>query len=132
MDLRPGVNLTTVGKLAQDREAALSCGAAVFDLATARGSTRQAFFDAVRAALPLDPPLVRSQSWDTLSDSVWGGLDSLDTRTIVITWRDASTFKDVAPAEFEIASSTLHDVAERLASWEATDGEPKQVSVLLA
>jgi hypothetical protein len=82
------VNVTTVGKLAQDREAALSCGAAVFDLATARGSTRQAFFDAVRAALPLDPPLVRSQSWDALSDSVWGGLDSLDTRTIVITWRE--------------------------------------------
>ena len=124
--------MTTAGKLAQARDAALSSGAAVFDLVTAGGSIRQAFFDAVGGALPLDPPLVGSRSWDALSDSVWGGLDSLDTRAIVITWRDASTFKDVAPWEFEIASSILHDLVKRLASWEATYGEPKQVSVLLA
>src|SRR5215470_6058988 len=58
MQLRPGVNMTTAGKLAQARDAALSSGAAVFDLVTAGGSTRQAFFDAVGGALPLDPPLV--------------------------------------------------------------------------
>lgn len=32
------------------------------------------FFEAVRAVLPLDPPLVLNKVWDALSDSIWEGL----------------------------------------------------------
>lgn len=114
------------------RAAALSAGATVFELRTPGVASREAFFDAVRETLPLDPPLLGSSSWDALSDSLWEGLYSLDTRNIVIIWRDASAFRAKAPEEFKIASSVLGDVSEAIASPDATCGEPKQLSVLLA
>ncbi|MFJ5230140.1 hypothetical protein ACIQBJ_09595 [Kitasatospora sp. NPDC088391] len=40
-------------------------------------SDRAGFFDAVRDAFPMAPPLLGRHSWDALSDSPSGGL--LDT-----------------------------------------------------
>ena len=43
----------------------------VIELSTAGGSGRKAFFDAVRSAAPLDPPVTSELSWDALEDSLW-------------------------------------------------------------
>jgi hypothetical protein len=44
------------------------------------------FFEAMKALLPLDPPLVGNRSWDALSDSLWSGLDQLAADNIAIVW----------------------------------------------
>ena len=112
------------------RAEAQAKGAASFELRT-RAATRDAFFDAAREGLPLDPPVLGSKSWDALADSIWAGLDGVGTRDVAIAWLGASNFKELAPAEFHIAYEILKSLTERLSSWEATDGEPKQITVLL-
>ncbi|WP_211272879.1 hypothetical protein, partial [Kitasatospora setae] len=51
-------------------------------------ATRAALFDAIRHALPLDPPLLGHHSWDALEDSLFGGLHEAPTRTPLITFTD--------------------------------------------
>lgn len=121
----------TAEEVAGARDQAVANGDAVFELAP-KDNTRQSLFDAVRTSLPLDPPVEGSRSWDALSDSIFGGLHLVDARTILITWADASKFRDAAPAEFVVVSGILDDVANLLANWEATYGEPKRVAVALA
>ncbi|MFC9399274.1 barstar family protein [Streptomyces sp. NPDC057027] len=107
-------------------------GVPVFTLSTAGRTDKEAFFEAVREALPLDPPLGTFRMvWDGLSDSVWGGLHGLESPRVVIVWPDA---RPVAGAEgdFWIALSILRDVAESLAEVRYTGGRPTQVSVYVA
>src|ERR1700722_16146664 len=59
---------------------------------------RASFFDAVRATLPLDPPLLGTRSWDALSDSLWEGLRTLDTDRVLIIWPNSTTMARAAPA----------------------------------
>lgn len=92
---------------------------------------REAFFDAVRSTLPLDPPLISSRSWDALSDSLWEGIRSLDANRVVILWPDSPLFSERAPHEFDIATSVLADVARSLADPEATRGRPVEVSIYI-
>ncbi|MCX5395334.1 barstar family protein [Streptomyces sp. NBC_00094] len=107
-------------------------GVPVFTLATAGRTDKEAFFGAVREALPLDPSLGTFRMvWDALSDSVWGGLHELKSPRVVIVWPDA---RPVAGAEgdFWIALSILRDVAASLAEARDTSGRPTQVSVYVA
>lgn len=129
MALTAGVHeVTGVGAdlAAAEAEAA---GARVFELVTTDASDRADFFDAVRAALPLDPPLTQSTNWNALADSLWNGIDSLDDQTIVITWRGAADLRVRSPRDFAMAMAVLGDVASSLGSWEHTNGEPKEVCV---
>src|SRR5207237_6274213 len=91
--------------------------------------TRADFFEQVRGDLPLDPPLIGSQSWDALADSLWGGIDSADASVVAIIWKGASDLRRNAPEDFAIAMSVFRDLASSLAKWEDTDGEPKKVCV---
>ena len=129
--MKPGVTWMKEDEVARACQLALANGAAVFEFKSGPATTA-GLFEAIRGSLPLDPPVIGSSSWDALSDSLWGGLDSLDQREVVLAWLGASEFKTVAPAEFEIAADILRTVAEGLGSWEATYGEPKRVTVLLA
>ncbi|MER5804921.1 MULTISPECIES: barstar family protein [Streptomyces] len=107
-------------------------GYRVYSITTADGSGRAAFFNAVRAALPLDPPVVSSRSLDALSDSLWGGIQSTDDQKIAIIWEDSSRFFEGSPEEFEDACSVLAEVAESLADRTFTAGQPKQVRVFVS
>ncbi|MFI8289749.1 hypothetical protein EAO71_14775 [Streptomyces sp. ms191] len=114
------------------RDEAARQGAPVFTLSTAGRTDKEAFFGAVREALPLDPPLgTFGMVWEALSDSVWGGLHELKSPRVVIVWPDA---RPVAGAEgdFWVALSILRDVAESLAEARYTGGRPTQVSVYVA
>jgi hypothetical protein len=92
---------------------------------------REAFFDAVRGTLPLDPPLMSSRSWDALSDSLWEGIRSLGANRVVVLWPDSSLFSEGAPREFDIATSVLADVARSLADPETTRGRPVEMSIYI-
>jgi RNAse (barnase) inhibitor barstar len=92
---------------------------------------RTSFFDEVRATLPLEPPLLRSQGWDALSDSLWEGLFEHTSKKILIVWPGASNMRNSAPSEFELAIGVLADVAKAISDPRFTCGQPKEVSVLV-
>jgi hypothetical protein len=131
MKLQPG--LTTIENMNVDAlvKQAKEEGRATYVLPGTEIRSSQSFFEAIRAALPLDPPIVGSRSWDALSDSLWGGLDSLDATRVLILWPNSSAMRRSAPDDYELAASVLADVATSLGDPNATDGNPKEVSVLL-
>ena len=88
------------------------------------------FFDAVRASLPLNPPIFSSDNWDALSDSIWNGLDESDTNRILIVRSNSDRLKE-SPKDFETALYVLQDITETIASPELTVGRPKELTVLL-
>lgn len=104
---------------------------AVIELSTIGGSGRKAFFDAVRSAVRLDPPVVGERSWDALEDSLWEGLFQRPERRIVIAWRDASDYAARSPEDYEVAISVLSSVGDLLADERATTGRPKEVEVYI-
>ena len=89
---------------------------------------QESFFEAVKAVIPLDPPLIGNRSWDALSDSLWGGLDGIDTKRIAIVWPQVDL---AAPYELEIALSIFEELIYSLGDAEATNGSPKEVCVLI-
>jgi Barstar (barnase inhibitor) len=121
------------GEAFDARERALRAWAdVVLDLRTWRGGSRKAFFDAVRIAVELDPPVQSERSWDALADSMWEGIFNLPSRSVLIIWRDAAMFRAQAPQEFDVAAAVLVDTATSLADPEGTVGEPKDVRVLIS
>jgi hypothetical protein len=132
MALNPGVHEVNTAELESAVVEASTTGAPVFALSTGGSSTRADFFDAVRASLPLDPPLIGSKSWDALSDSIWGGIDGIDAPVLLITWTGAADLRRTAPEEFAVAMSVLRNLSASLGKWEDTDGEPKQVCVYVS
>jgi hypothetical protein len=93
---------------------------------------RRSFFEAVRSSLPLDPPVLGDQKWDALSDSLWSGLDRLETDRIALIWPASTTMAEAAPDEFEIARVILENIAGSLGDPEDTAGKPKQFMALLS
>jgi hypothetical protein len=131
MRLAPG--LTTIEDMNVDAiiQEARQQGLTAYVLPSSGVVSREKFFDAVRATLPLDPPLVSSRSWDALSDSLWSGLDMIEAGRIVIVWPNSTDMRRAAVADYELASSILADVAAALADPKATCGKPKEVTILL-
>jgi hypothetical protein len=90
------------------------------------------FHAAVRASLPLDPPLSESGvNWDAMEDSIWGGIDTVEESRVVIVWPDASKMKVLSSAEFEIALAVLTEVAVTFGDPRVTNGPTKEVLVVL-
>jgi hypothetical protein len=92
---------------------------------------RASFFDALRATLPLDPPIQTARSWDALSDSLWGGLDRLDADQVLIVWPNAAAMIPASRMEYDQALALLADVATMLADPNLMKGKPKQVSIIV-
>lgn len=90
---------------------------------------RESFFDAVRASLPLDPPLLGSRSWDALSDSLWEGLHTIDADRVIIIWPNSAAMCSASRTDYELALNVLRDVATSLADPLSTNGKPKVISV---
>jgi hypothetical protein len=129
LDFQPGLTIIDPASADEIVKVARGADTPVFVVSTSGHVGREAFFDAVRAALPLDPPLHSSRSWDALSDSLWEGIRLLESDKVVIIWPDASAFRDTNQREYEIALSILSDIAESIGDSVTTDGRPKQVSV---
>jgi Barstar (barnase inhibitor) len=110
-------------------------GWSVFVLADSIRSKHD-FFQAVDHTIPLDPAPSSEgrsyESWDGLSDSIWGGIMELPAKNVLICWPRPSRFAARDAEEYEDAVDILSTVAEQLADPEATDGNPKHLVVLLA
>jgi hypothetical protein len=107
-------------------------GCRVFLLDTGANANREAFFDAVRATLPLDPPLMSARSWDALEDSLWEGLSTVEESHIVIVWLDSAPLMESDLSAFDLAIDVLGAIADSLADSGPTDGNPKDVRVFVA
>jgi hypothetical protein len=132
MKLAPGLHRTTPLEMVAARREMERAGYTTFVLPAEGIIDRASFFDAVRATLPLDPPLVGSCSWDALSDSLWEGLHAHAARRIAIVWPGTRAMESSAPSELETALSVLADVASTLSDPRATLDRPKEVVVLVA
>jgi hypothetical protein len=100
----------------------------VIELSTGIAS-KDNFFDAIRNACPLDPPLHSNRSWDALADSLWSGLHGLACAEIVILWPDAGCMKIATPEEFYIATDILGDLCVSLSDSNITASRPKKLLV---
>lgn len=127
----PGLRRTGVVDLSRLRGSAEQESVTPFVLPTTGVVDGATFFDAVRASLPLDPPIVGSQSWDALSDSLFEGLLSCPHHRIAIIWQGTQVMAASAAADFEIALAVFADVAALLADPEVTGGATKQLAVLV-
>jgi hypothetical protein len=131
MGLQPGLtkvdNLNVMAVVEEARKE----GRAAYVLPSTGVVNRESFFEAVRATLPLDPPLVGSRSWDALSDSLWSGLNAIGEKRIVIVWPNSTTMRRSAADDYDLAWNILADVAATLADPKATNGNPKEVTILL-
>jgi hypothetical protein len=107
-------------------------GAAVYTLTTGEGADKAALFNAVRAALPLDPPLGTFRDvWDALSDSIFGGLALVDASRVVVAWPDAEEMRRTHPTDARDAEQILNFVAEMAAQPRFTANNPKAFRVYL-
>lgn len=88
-------------------------------------------FDAIRAALPLDPPIERLVSWDALEDSIWEGLMEIPAKRIAVLWLDFNVFHRAAPTEAKLFSELLEGISASLANPQFAAGTPKQVAIVL-
>jgi hypothetical protein len=131
MRIQRGIN--RIDKLDVDttRREAEHAGYAVFVLPGNAIVDGASFFDAVRATLPMDPPLMSSVSWDALSDSLWEGLFRHPARRIAILWPRATSMATSAPAELDTALGVLAQISNLLADTRATCGNPKEIAVLV-
>jgi hypothetical protein len=88
----------------------------VFTISVPDGGGRDAFFAAVRAVLPLDPPVPGSHSWDALSRSLFTGLRGQGVARVEIHWPDAARFAAQYPEDSVPARAVLEFVAASLAA----------------
>src|SRR5262245_32731316 len=105
MMVQPGVTTATPATLRDISEEARRAELPVFEITTGQGSGRAAFFDAVRAVLPQDPPLLGTVSWDALSDSIWEGIHNIESSIVVILWPDASDYREGNSSDYDMAVS---------------------------
>lgn len=131
MELRPGLSRAAALDVETTRRQASEAGYTTFVLPASGIVDRASFFDAVRATLPLDPPVVGARSWDALSDSLWEGLYALPDQRIAILWPNARTMARTASSDFETALNVLTDVVSLLADPRATVGRPKEVAIVV-
>ena len=131
MDLEDGLQRVSARDMEATRRAAEAAGYATFVLPATGIVDRTSFFDAVRSTFPLDPPLVGSESWDALCDSLWEGLHAHAAQRIAILWPSTNAMASSAPSDFDLALQVLADVVTTLADPQATCGNPKQVALIV-
>ncbi|MFF9839296.1 barstar family protein [Streptomyces sp. NPDC013740] len=132
MKIESGLHEVSGADIAGILDEAARQGVPAFTLSTAGRTDKEAFLEAVRQALPLDPLLgTFATRWDAVSDSLWGGLYGLGSSRAVIVWPDA---RPVAGAwgDYRMALDIFRDVAGSLAEARWTNGRPMQVSVYVA
>ncbi|MGW8973523.1 barstar family protein [Streptomyces platensis] len=129
MNLEPGLTVIRPDDADSLIAAAAAEGCPLYQFSTHDQSGSEALFAAVRSALPLDPPVVGSSSWDALSDSLWEGIHSKKHGRVAILWTDATTFAEESPEDYRIAIAILTDMAESLSDETATVGRPTDVCI---
>jgi hypothetical protein len=131
MKIEPGLNRIGMVDVEATRRHAEQAGYTTFVLPENGIVDRASFFEAVRATFPLDPPLIGSDSWDALSDSLWEGLYKHSARRIAILWPRTRGMANSSPTDFETALNVLADVANSLTDPRAACDNPKEIAILV-
>ena len=131
MRFEPGLFVIDTTRAEGVSSAARAGRGALYVLSTGERGVSTSFFDAVRAVLPLDPPVHGDRNWDALADSMWEGLFRLASDPVVIVWPDAEGYRHDDPAAFAIAEEILRDLTQSLTDPAITNGATKTVSVYL-
>ena len=129
MNFKSGIERVANLDVEAARSAAGALGATVYVLPSDAINDYIAFFDWIRASVPLDPPIRRAGSWDALKGSLWSGLFSLESPHIVFIWPHVDAMLPVE--QRETALGILGAVAEELADPDYTRGHPKLFTILL-
>lgn len=132
MDFRPGINKTVALNVERATGQARDAGYLPFVLPSEGVEDRASFFDAARAVLPMNPPLLGSRSWEALSDSLAEALYDHAEKRFVIIWPNAHVMQARDPAAYELALSAFQDVADDLADPTTTKGAPKDLCVVVS
>lgn len=103
----------------------------VFEVEGSRMRGGPSIFQTIRASLPLDPPLVGSDRWDALSDSLFAGVAKLGAERIAILWTNIQVPCKVAPKEFQQALMMFAKLKRQLNRAEVTAGCPASVRIVL-
>ena len=111
---RPWFEILPANTLPTRMSALDAAGFAVFALPSGIRD-RQAFFDGVRTALPLDPPVQSDWNLDALEDSLWVGLGSSEVDRLAIVWPDVAEMVLQDEREFNMLLDTVVAVADILA-----------------
>lgn len=130
MDDEPALRFVSGLECDAVREAARRAGATSYVLPR-DVVDRASFFDAVRATLPLDPPLQGSTSWDALADSLWEGLHQAGARRVWIVWPGADAMANAAREDFAHAIRVMASVIEPLGDATATNGRPTALTFIV-
>jgi hypothetical protein len=132
MEISNGVLIARKDEIREICKEKTKLGWRVFDLPS-RISNKLEFFDAVRAALPLDPPLHRdSENWDALNDSLWAGLHSLRTPGSIIVWSGFDLLKNNSNSDFEIALGVFGSIANTISDPKYGGGFSSHLIVFLS
>jgi hypothetical protein len=115
MELRRGLTIIDPSQAQEVRDEAARRDILIYVISTRGQAGRDVIFDAIRRALPLNPPILTSRSWDALADSMWEGIYLLNRPCVVVLWPDSSPFSEAAADEFQIALSVFEQVASELA-----------------
>jgi hypothetical protein len=88
------------------------------------------FFEEAIRKLPLDPVLASGNvNWDAFSDSLWSGLDELESARMAILWTDCSGMLEWNLCEFLTAVDSFKQVSMSL--YDAESGASVRITLLL-
>ncbi|MBK9033551.1 MAG: barstar family protein [Myxococcales bacterium] len=76
---------------------------------------RSSFFQAMRATMPLDPPILSDYVWDALRDSLSQAVTDLGASHVLLVWPNAVVMEQRDPGEYAIATEMLDDIAATVA-----------------
>jgi hypothetical protein len=87
-------------------------------------SDTSGFFSLVKSAFPLDPPISGRIHWDAFDDSLWGGLDEVESGKVALVVRDAVSFRTSNYEDFQLAIEIIERVASEVQQEKRNEGDP--------
>jgi hypothetical protein len=131
MNISEGVLIARKDDIQEVCEEKAKRGREVFDMPSGI-SNKLEFFNAVRAVLPLDPPLhTDGENWDALNDSLWAGLHSLRIPGSIIVWRKFDSLKNDFSSDFENALGVFNSIANTISDPKYGSGFSSHLIVFL-
>lgn len=95
-------------------------------------STKEEFMTAAHELLPFDPPFFSdSDSWDALSDSLWGGLHALHAIGVLIIWPHSKKLSLLDPITYRQIISIFESISKTIRNPQYGGGWTTNLLVLL-
>lgn len=93
--------------------------------------SKDSFFNKVKITLPLDPSLGDYNVWDALQDSLFGGIDLLESKKICIIWDNSHIMQNADAKDYKMILEIFEDVTGLLKDDRVTCDSPKDFAIIL-